>query len=250
MSNKYNVTTFVYKWNGNFSNIKVSLTGNPSSSSSLFRKGETGDDGLVTIWFNVTAHPSVNTTVNVTELNQSNAESEVIGPVNGTAKRKKEDNDYFRIISFPEDMKRPKIHRRTADEEKPNFDIPRSFDAAILPAEVQKQLLDLEMKLKNDIITDSGHSQSRTKLLKPYLAVIRARPLELTGLNEETIAQKSGANSPAKGIGAEKISNDRKPKDANANDLSENSRQHKKGDPGEKSLPRREDTRHESQRWV
>lgn len=230
VSNKYNITTFVYRANGNYSNIKVSLTGHPISSKYTQRKGEAEVDDTITILFNITAYPSMNTTVNVTDLNEANDATE--GPDSpDESESKPADDDFYKIISFPEDMKRPKIKSRPVEQVQNVVEILPSFDESILPEDIQEKLNILQTKLQNDIITKSGYNKNRLKLLAPFANIINKSSKSDQVKSDEEVTTDLRVEQRDVVTKDAKIKNAKEPKIKD--DLSVAGHQHKKGDPGE-----------------
>lgn len=245
VSNKYNVTTFVYRADGNYSNIKVSLTGHPISSKYTEKKGETETDDTITIWFNITAYPSMNSTVNITDLNKVDDIVEVMDSDNET-KSKPTDDDFYKIISFPEDMKHPKILSHANDKVHNNVDIPQSFNESVLPEDIQEKLQKLQLKLKNDIITRTGYNKTKIKLLMPFVSIIGDKSKKTShGEVTERLPDelKSSVANDAKKIGGL-----RKEVPDVTEDLSVAGHQHKKGDPGKAEKAKGDHDRRERQR--
>nr|XP_039262735.1 N-acetylglucosamine-1-phosphotransferase subunits alpha/beta-like [Styela clava] len=187
VSNKFNVTTLIYKSDGNESNIRFILTG-----ESLHPKNSKGDENsnktIITVFFNVTAFPSKNVTFNLSSIHEEDPDDVlekvddiVVNKTNSVIK-----DDFSDIITFPEDKKKPRVFHHEKMIPK-SVDLPEFIDTKVLPENVANQYQKLEEAFQSNYITEKGYRKQKSVLLSPFLDVLKQAALDMN----EKISQDS-----------------------------------------------------------
>lgn len=173
VSNKYHVMTIVYQGIANKTNSRFKLSGEISKEN---EKGDANKTHM-TVMFNITAFPSKNATVNVTQLHMleeiEKNKQEEIEPVLKSSRAIKSSitPEYMDIIGVADDIKKPKspTHSKITDQD---VVFPSEINETVLPANVSKKLKALGDELEEEILTEAGYMKKRKALLLPYLSLL------------------------------------------------------------------------------